>query len=101
MARRAGLGFLLLLCGACPSKTEPGGASPSESSAGPPRAIPSATSAPAPSTPSSATAAPAPLDPAKVTFVRERPANEDRKGIDACAYLGGFGFACLDALIAG
>lgn len=35
-----------------------------------------------------------------VKFVRERPDNAERKGIDACAYLGGFGFACLDALIA-
>ncbi len=33
-------------------------------------------------------------------FVRARPESADRKGIDACAYLGGFGFACLDALVA-
>lgn len=33
-------------------------------------------------------------------FVRARPEAADRKGVDACAYLGGFGFACLDALMA-
>ncbi len=33
-------------------------------------------------------------------FVRARPESADRKGADACAYLGGFGFACLDAMLA-
>ena len=33
-------------------------------------------------------------------FVRVRPEHVDRTGIDACAYLGGFGFGCLEALIA-
>lgn len=33
-------------------------------------------------------------------FVRPRPEHSDRKGLDACAYLGGFGFACVDALLA-
>lgn len=31
-------------------------------------------------------------------FLRARP--EERSGVDACAYLGGLGMACLDALIA-
>lgn len=43
---------------------------------------------------------PADAKPAAVKFVRSRPDSAERKGIDACAYLGGFGFACLDELIA-
>ncbi len=43
---------------------------------------------------STAAAAPA------TKFLRARPQSPDRNGVDACAYLGGFGFACLDALIA-
>lgn len=33
-------------------------------------------------------------------FVRDRPDSIDRTGVDACAYVGGFGFGCLDALLA-
>jgi hypothetical protein len=33
-------------------------------------------------------------------FVRVRPEQVDRNGVAACAYLGGFGFGCLDALLA-
>lgn len=33
-------------------------------------------------------------------FIRARPESVDRKGADACAYIGGFGFACLDAMMA-
>ena len=51
---------------------------------------------------SSASAAPpAPSTPPveSLKFVRERPIDV-RAGVDACAYLGGLGMACLDALIA-
>jgi hypothetical protein len=33
-------------------------------------------------------------------FIRERPYGDDAKGVDACAFIGGMGFACLDALLA-
>lgn len=39
--------------------------------------------------------------PGNGKFVRVRPQSmEERVGVDACAFLGGFGFACLDALLA-
>lgn len=42
---------------------------------------------------------PAPVAGGK-KFFRARPAHEDSKSVDACAYLGGAGMACLDALLA-
>jgi hypothetical protein len=32
-------------------------------------------------------------------FVRTRPSEDDVAGVDACAFIGGFGFACLNALV--
>jgi hypothetical protein len=40
------------------------------------------------------------VDLSKVKFVRARPDGGERRGLDACAYLGGMGFACLDAYLA-
>jgi len=50
----------------------------------------------------SGTRAPPQAEPSKGSgkFVRERPFGDDVKGVDACAYIGGMGFACLDALLA-
>lgn len=65
----------------------------------PARSTPTVASAPAPPSaapaPSAAPTTPAPADG---RFVRERPG--EREGVDACAYLGGMGFACVDAIIA-
>ncbi|MDI1433677.1 hypothetical protein [Polyangium sorediatum] len=75
--------FLLPLCG-CPAKPEADRARP---------AAQNETSTPKTTSTGDAKAAAGP-------FVRERVAHSDAKGLDACAYLGGMGFACLDALIA-
>jgi hypothetical protein len=40
------------------------------------------------------------VDLSKVKFVRPRPEGGDRSGVDACAYLGGIGMACLNAYLA-
>ena len=74
--------FLLVLCG-CPSKPDPDKAGP---------AAPGETTTP--KTTSTGAAAGA------VKFVRKRITPSDAKGLDACVYLGGMGFACVAALIA-
>ena len=60
----------------------------------PPPPLESAIPIPMPA-PSASAAPPA---PASTAFVRPRP-ESDRAGVDACAYLGGMGFACLAALL--
>lgn len=79
---------------ACNSKPEsPGGAT---SDKAPTNAAPGASAAALGDAPTVAAA----FAPGAIKFVRARPDSPDRKGIDACAFIGGFGFACLDALIA-
>jgi hypothetical protein len=87
---------------------EPGGAShaqtPSRSSSGsaatsqqtPPSMASSDSAAPATAAAAAAATATAKTAP----FIRERPQTFELKSVDACAYLGGFGFACIDALVA-
>lgn len=40
------------------------------------------------------------VDLSNVKFIRPRVEGGERSGLDACAYLGGLGFACLDAYLA-
>lgn len=74
--------------------------------AGAPRSVDPRADGPVPSPSASATtiasmgAKPAGVEHAAKKFVRARPDSTERKGVDGCAYLGGFGFACLDELIA-
>jgi len=81
-----------LILGACSEQPVTSAPRKSEPTSAKPDASTSSTAAP-PSKPIE-------VKPSPTKFVRARPESADRKGLDACAYLGGFGFACVDALIA-
>lgn len=92
------LAVALLGCGdkKSPSQSESKDTKSESSSRSKPSGRPRASNSAA--RPSATPATPTAEPPVAVKFVRERPA--EPSGVDACAYIGGMGFACLDALIA-
>jgi len=92
------LGFLACAVIACNSKSEnKGSAAPDKNGVNVAPWGSATTSTDAPKlAPQAAPAAAADAN----KFLRARPESGDRKSIDACAYIGGFGFACLDAMLA-
>ncbi len=87
------VGLSLAACGSSASKDSSSSSASSKATTAP-TAKTSATASASARTSASATVA------SSGAFVRERPlADEQHSGPDACAYIGGFGFNCVDALV--